>query len=643
MFSSVQKFFMKKLIYILILVLAPAALKADKIHRVDSLLKIFEKTQSIVIANQISSELMDEVDPTYSFTEKDKDDYVKGAVYTECSQFMYLYDRYQDAIAYARKGLDYAETRNDEPMISECLTNLSLSYDELKAFELSLKYALRSLEIDKKLGNKYEVAVSYNNIAIFYSNAKQYGNAVESIKKALNIIADFPLQKYAKKISVIYNAAASIYLEIGDLKNSFTMYAKAEELAALSNDKRHLYSYLRSAGDCLLRLGRKEEAERRFNLIVKDLDGNISIIPDNATALFFCLKYFGRYEDALELARREQMVDSLPDILVSMANREKSPEKIKEYMSEAMMWKDSVNMKLISRKNQLIASEIKSAEIEKEATIEKAEEISSSLKFTMTVIICSLLAIIAAITFFGWLNDKKKLAVSNHRLVRVQNRADQLTDALNSLVRNILNDLLSASANISILTHMLAEKSQEDELVTELSSQSDSLRSFLDNTVFWARMQLAGKAQVNKLRVSINDMVDEVIMSCQSSAERKNITLEAKSDMPCVAAFDRNIMSFIIRNIVNNAIKFVDQGGHIYVQFNQSQISIVDNGKGLKPEIVKSLNTGVVPENARQNSNSNLDLGITFIRDLISMMDCRLEIESEEGVGTTFRIIFVKI
>ena len=145
------------------------------------------------------------------------------------------------------------------------------------------------------------------------------------------------------------------------------MYSRAEELAVLSNDKRHVYTYLRSVGACLLCLGRKEEAERRFNLIINELDGNISITQDNAGALFFCLKYFNRYDAALELAYREHLVDSLSSILVTMANHEKSPEKIKDYMNEALMWKDSVNMKMISKKNQLIASEIKSAEIEKEA------------------------------------------------------------------------------------------------------------------------------------------------------------------------------------------------------------------------------------------------------------------------------------
>ena len=126
------------------------------------------------------------------------------------------------------------------------------------------------------------------------------------------------------------------------------------------------------------------------------------------------------------------------------------------------------------------------------------------------------------------------------------------------------------------------------------------------------------------------------------SGKKIGLTWEVKVPLPPLRT-DKIKVKGILSNIVFNAIKFTDQGKiHVcasLVQGDAVEIEIKDTGVGIRPELIP-----VIFEPFRQaestvgRSQGGAGLGLSIAKKLIDLLHGRVEVESDEGQGSTFRI-----
>ncbi len=165
--------------------------------------------------------------------------------------------------------------------------------------------------------------------------------------------------------------------------------------------------------------------------------------------------------------------------------------------------------------------------------------------------------------------QKKALARANHDLEYANKalaKANAAKDKLFSIVaHDMRNKLFGLTGSIDMMKTFFHEldDNEKQERVRAMADSAHQMYKLFENLFTWARMQTRS-IEVVKESVNISRTAAEIIECLKAESDAKGI--ELLSDVPkgCEVIYDRNMMSFILRNLVHNAIKYCDTGDQVY-------------------------------------------------------------------------------
>ncbi|MGB0176783.1 MAG: sensor histidine kinase [Owenweeksia sp.] len=248
--------------------------------------------------------------------------------------------------------------------------------------------------------------------------------------------------------------------------------------------------------------------------------------------------------------------------------------------------------------------------------------------------------------------EEKQLAESraraieeNHRVMMTQkDKLRELNQEKDRLFSIIAHDLRSPLASIqSYLESIGSEGIDENErkfLESELLKLTRNTSSMLNNLLHWSSSQIKGNTILTA--VNIRTLTEECLSLQSPIAEQKDITIHNNVDHGCNALADADMLELVIRNLINNAIKFTPVGGHIYISSRTEEdviISIRDTGVGIPELKKKDIFTASVKSASGTSHETGIGLGLKLCYDFLKKMNGRIEFSSQEDIGTTFTII----
>jgi signal transduction histidine kinase len=173
-----------------------------------------------------------------------------------------------------------------------------------------------------------------------------------------------------------------------------------------------------------------------------------------------------------------------------------------------------------------------------------------------------------------------------------------------------------------------------------MDQKTDQILDLTDNLLNWARSQTEG---LNPLfaTLSLNEIFRECLELYRPIAFDKGITIECGEQNDQLIWADRNMARTVLRNLVNNAVKFTHKNGKISV-WHQSddrfvQISIKDSGIG-----IERANLGLLFETNCEKMNKGTagekctGLGLSVCKEFVEAMQGKIWVESEVGQGSQF-------
>ena len=155
----------------------------------------------------------------------------------------------------------------------------------------------------------------------------------------------------------------------------------------------------------------------------------------------------------------------------------------------------------------------------------------------------------------------------------------------------------------------------------------------------------AGKMKLKTSRQNLIPIVENVVLAFHSFAERKKISLKFNPKQKEIYFFlDKDKVDKILNNILSNALKFTPGGGAVNVEVNKQddsvEISISDTGIGIPKEQINKVFDRFYQVD--QNISSEIQgtgVGLSLTKELVELHKGKILAESEEGKGSTFRII----
>ncbi len=243
---------------------------------------------------------------------------------------------------------------------------------------------------------------------------------------------------------------------------------------------------------------------------------------------------------------------------------------------------------------------------------------------------------------------KNNEEISNQAtLISQQHQELQKLNELKDKILSIIShDLRAPLATLDGLLQIFSDDEIEmgpNELITYTSLVQDELhgiQSLMDNLLYWVKSQLAGKQRA-KTDVNIYEVTQEIAELFKDNIKKKNIDFYNHINFNDTIYGDKNTISFVIRNLFANAIKFTPEGGRIILDCESTnefvEISVIDNGVGMDTETMNSIfDDEKVSSQKGTSGEVGTGLGLMLCKDLIEQNKGTMSVESELGKGSKF-------
>lgn len=186
------------------------------------------------------------------------------------------------------------------------------------------------------------------------------------------------------------------------------------------------------------------------------------------------------------------------------------------------------------------------------------------------------------------------------------------------------------------------------EFVEVLSDSVDNQINVVDNLMNWARVQ-SEKIKYNPQAIDIVSIIHEELKLYTVAIQQKSINIDVSLPKICVVKADRQMIAIVIRNLINNAMKFTNIEGNIQIFCENKRkvvsIYIKDDGVGMDKEQISALydTEKQVKISFGTRGEKGTGLGLILCRELLEQNESCLLIDSQKGKGTTMSFALIKI
>lgn len=221
-------------------------------------------------------------------------------------------------------------------------------------------------------------------------------------------------------------------------------------------------------------------------------------------------------------------------------------------------------------------------------------------------------------------------------------------DRLREFVADVSHELRTPIAALRMYTELQSTADVDDptrgELFERSIEQIGRLEWLSTNLLDLSRID-AGIFPLDMRAGDLRDPVQAVVQALSEEAITRGVALSSEVPAePVELRFDRERIVQLTTNLVGNALKFTSRGGSVSVRINEPDdatvlLSVSDTGHGIPadelPRIFERFYRGTNTGDARASGSG---LGLAIVRSIVDMHDGSIEVDSEVGRGTEFRI-----
>jgi signal transduction histidine kinase len=233
----------------------------------------------------------------------------------------------------------------------------------------------------------------------------------------------------------------------------------------------------------------------------------------------------------------------------------------------------------------------------------------------------------------------QKLQQSENRLKKMNASKDRLFSIISHDLRNPLNAILGLAEilnkNISRLGEERTKKYSE-----MIYTSARSLYSQIESLLEWSRAQ-SNNIKYRPETFDLRPLILNVFTLFELSAYNKKVDLLCEvNDINMVFA-DRETISLVLRNLIDNGIKFTKEGGKVIVTSkkidNFVEVSVTDSGIGISDEDISRLFRfdEVFTSNGTKGEQGT-GLGLIMCKEFIEINNGKINVISNKNVGSTF-------
>ncbi|MDT0004377.1 ATP-binding protein [Listeria cossartiae subsp. cayugensis] len=228
-----------------------------------------------------------------------------------------------------------------------------------------------------------------------------------------------------------------------------------------------------------------------------------------------------------------------------------------------------------------------------------------------------------------------------------------LENVRSEFVTNVSHELKTPVTALKGFAETLLDGAMYDEMLlkkflTIIKEESDRLHRLIMDILALSRIE-QNPVPENIEIVDMDDVIEQSARTIFEMATEKNIqvTIPEKTTTPVTIETDRDKLQQILINLLSNAINYTPVDGKVEVKLIDHEaeviIEVTDNGIGIPAkDIDRVFERFYRVDKARSRHSGGTGLGLSIVKHLVENCGGRIEVESQEEVGSTFRVTLPK-
>ncbi len=622
---------------------------------------------------------------------------IKGITsdYWRVSIFYDKLGNYEFAIEANEKSLEQAKKLNQIEWIIRNYNRMALSYQKQGNFQKALEYLNKGYElytqkINENLKAKVDFATNLHALAKTYASMSKGEKDTTNNKKAFqffNQSIDFQQKYFKRTVPETYIEKGILCNKLNQIKDALGNFEKAEKYALIENNNNKYITSMLKMAEMLLKLNSISNALAKTKLAYQ-MAHEKKLLPEKAAALLLLSDIYTKQGNIKDAFISQKQYQNTIDTLTIRENRDKSYQ-----IYQQKLWQDQRNEVLIKKEQN---------RLQQKNEIENTKLVRNTFVISLAFALLGILIIGLMYRKQKRYNQEltKKTIETEKQRKELQKRSDILEKAYiklreaNQYQENLMTEISSQKDEINqinknletkivertqTLSHSLLETARlNDELDAFLYHASHDLRrpittlfglyelakmtleeskksleifdlvkqtafnmdKMLTKLIMIHEINNVKKEKTKKEEIKFGEIIQNMQKIYTNQINEKNMTWKIKIENNLNFLSDKNLIEFIIQNLIENAVIF-SQGEKPFLrikinkQDNFLRFSIEDNGQGIDTDIQNRIFEMYFRGSEQSQGNG---LGLYVVHRAVHHLKGRLEFNSEIARGSTFEI-----
>ena len=534
------------------------------------------------------------------------------------------------SLDFAQKALIIATKNNDDLIASKAYNLIGLNFEEFSDYQKAIEYYNKGLVLANKVNNDTVKGWLNNNLGNVYCYRKiDFHKGIKHYKEGLkySIQHNDEYEIMFSKLNI-----GSAYFAVEDFSNGIQYFNDVKDYVDKNGDIESKISLNSNFGLYYNSINNNKKAEEYYLKAVQFCEQNdIELIKSNASDVYHDISNFyfkiKNFEKAhFYLLKHDQLQDEIYN-----------EERLNEVKVGGMQIEhDEINRKI--------------DQIEKEKEIQ-AEKLQANRVFVILlaiiffILLLLLLSLIRNNKFKAKINEELKR--TNNELLIAKEKAEEASQLKTQFISTISHELRTPLYGVVGITDIILDEHKELKNSPHLKSLKFSANYLLSlvNDILKVYKIEENQVVLEDMVFNIQDELTVIKDSLHFLAIKNNnqIFIEVDNSIPEVLVGDKIRLSQIFINLMSNSLKFTENG-KVVVKANLVEkigtkcylkFQVTDNGIGIAKEDQNKVFEKFVQVYRKEDDYQGTGLGLTIVKKLVELFNGTIQLESEEGKGTT--------
>lgn len=242
----------------------------------------------------------------------------------------------------------------------------------------------------------------------------------------------------------------------------------------------------------------------------------------------------------------------------------------------------------------------------------------------------------------------KQLEIAREDAIRANKAKSEFLSNMSHDIRTPMNAIVGMTA---IARSNINDKEQVQDSLKKIALSSKHLLGLINDILDMSKIE-SGKMTLNTEKISLKEILNGIatIVQPQIKTKSQNFEIHIDNIETETVYCDSVRLNQILLNLLSNAIKFTPEDGSIQISLHQEAspvgenyirniIQVKDNGIGMSPQFLTTIFDSFTREdNARVHKTEGTGLGMAITKYIVDAMKGSIQVESEQGKGSTFTI-----